>query len=836
MLGSMPTVTGKRVSEDSALKFTAILAATRVISETLATLPCNLLERVDERTSRVATEKSLQRIVHDAPNPEMDSMCYTDSQTQFTVNWGNDYSEIQRNTDGAIVALWPIHPSRIPLSNITRNPQEGYRGWEDITAGQPGEIVYWVKNDDGSVTPIPAEDMFHVPGVLSSNGITGQSMIRLVANAVGIGLSTEEHAGALFKNGAVTNMVIKSAKTVGKETAERLRTQWQQSFGSVGNHYKTLLLEDGMEPVPISMNAEETQLILARQFSVTEIARAYRLPPHFLADLTRSTNNNIEHQALEFVIYAMMPWIVRREKAMNRQLLTDEEKQRFYFKYNVMGLLRGAHAARSAFYTALFQMGVLSPNDIRELEDMNPVEGGDQRFVPGNNLIPLEKATELAEVQIEKTEAEIEKIKRPDPVPAAPAQPPANLIRELVRLECRDASEAVIERINSSDEESRARDAELARGQDELKTVTATNKTEIEHILTAHAETVNAAVAPIAPLAQQLTTTSELARNAFALIETAITSHAEATAQHAAILEQLPQKLVEPLTDLAKTVATNSEAAKTAIFEHISAQNEAFVSQVEAIPQLVSAAVAPIAEKMDANEKTLREHGDAERDATVEMIVKQAQATREDVAQQVAPITEKLDAVPQIVQQTVDALAKQAAEARNTAETDEIAAKQAEIDRKAAEIDEKLASERKTTERLLAFALQRGIDRLVGREANAIAGAREEPRGFTEWRTGFYKTFLRLFEHELDGFVPEFELCGVTIDPRWGADRYVGASIADLKTLDDTAADNHYDRLKAATDNFVKVIWTDRSKTLADELISRGRRLFDEKKEQKCTN
>lgn len=429
MAGTYGTSAGIRIDESTALTFSAVFSATRVISETMASLPCNLLEQVDARTTNKATSHPLWKVMHDEPNPEQDIMSWLDSQVAFQVNWGNSYSEIIRNTRGEVVALWPIHPSRIPLRNIKRNTTyvEDYDG---IDAGQPGEIVYYVNNDDGSKSPIAARDMLHVPGVLSTNGVTGQSIIKWGANSIGNAIAADQHAGAIFKNGAVTNIVLKHPKIIGPEAAERLRRQWQTTFGGVQNHYKTLLLEEGMEPVPINMNPDETQLLATRQFSVTEIARWYRLPPHLLGDLTRSSFSNIEQQNLDFIVYSLTPWIVRWEKAMQRQLLTAEEKKQYRFKFNINGLLRGDAAARASFYRTMFDLGAMSPNDIRNSEDMNPTEYGDQYFVQGNNAVPLEQVgdlaaahVELAEAQAELAEANAEKAKEPTPTPVSTPMP-----------------------------------------------------------------------------------------------------------------------------------------------------------------------------------------------------------------------------------------------------------------------------------------------------------------------------------------------------------------------------------------------------------------------------
>jgi HK97 family phage portal protein len=424
-MGGMPTVTGKRVSEEMALTFAPVMAATRIITEAVASLPLSTLEQVDERTKLPAVNHPLWTVLHDIPNPEQDKMSWFDMQVMFQVNWGNAYAEIQR-VGQDIVALWPIHPSRLPTCNITRNPTSP-PGIYQIRAGQPGEIVYWVRNDDGTLTPIPASDMLHVPGILSTNGITGQSIVRYAANAIGIGMATEEHAGAFFKNGASFSLAIVSDKIVGKEAAARLRESWQQTYGGSGNSYKTLIMEDGMKPMPLSTEPDKSQLTLARQFSVSEVARFWKVPPHMIGDLSKATFSNIEQQYLEFVVQSLGPWVQRWEKAMFRQLLTPEEQKRFFFRFNMNAMLRGDTAARSAFYSALFQLGAISPNDIRELEDWNPVEGGDTRFIPGNNLIPLTKAVEMADAQIKK-------LSEPAPAPQAPGKPPENERDDLIRI------------------------------------------------------------------------------------------------------------------------------------------------------------------------------------------------------------------------------------------------------------------------------------------------------------------------------------------------------------------------------------------------------------------
>lgn len=713
MLGSTLTVSGKRVSEDSALKVSAVCAATRIISETLASLPFNTLEQVDYRTQNKAIDHPLYRILHDIPNPEQDSMTWFDQQTAFIVNWGNCYAEIQR-FDGEIVALWPIHPSRIPLRNITRNPTDP-SDWHSIVVGKPGEIVYWVKNDDGTVTPIPKVDMLHVPGVLSSNGITGQSIVQLAANSIGIGMATEEHAGALFKNGAVSNIALTSPTKVSQATAERLRKQWQDTFAGVSNHYKTLLLEEGVTPAPINMNPEETQLILARQFSVTEIARWYRLPPHLLADLSRSTFANIEAENLSFVVHSMLPWIARWERALYRQLLTTSEKARYRFRFNVNGLLRGDTAARAQFYQVMFNLGAFSPNDIRAREDENPIPGGDQYFVQGNNAVPLDKVGQLAQAQIDAAN-------KPDPAPQQAAM--NERLAELRKLQ-----EHLIRQVELRDVADKS----------------------VHERVSAHFERQSASIAEIYTQVGAISTT---------------------LSEQGEYIQLIVPKLAEVAALTSTVVDTTHQFSATLD-------------------------VSGLMQKLD-------EHGEILADLPSE-IAKNLP---------IAAATPKID----------------------TSAAESVAIRETDVARREAELSERVTSERTVTEQTLAVCLKRGIESLAAWEAKALLGARESPRDFPRWRNEFYPRFLKRFSHELSDLTPAFESCGLILDLDWGGMRYSSQSIDDLKTLDVACGDNHYDYVKTCTDHFVKSDWTERPSALATEMVERGRRLFEERKDTKCVS
>lgn len=804
LVGTMQSSAGVHVSEETALALTAFSCGVRVISETIASLPCHLMERVDERTSKKATDHSLYRIVHDEPNPEQDSMQYFDCQLSWMVGWGDAFAEKEvfgRN----VVATWPIHPSRIPTRNIRRN---GY-DVKEIEVGEPGEIVYWVNNDDGTATPIPASSMLHVPGPLSRNGITGRSLLGIGRDAIGIAQATNDHAGAFYRNGANPNMVIKSPKTVGPDAAKRLRQQWQEMFGGVKNHYKTLILEDNMEAIPFTMSPEVSQLILARQFGVTEISRLLRIPPHMLMDLTRATFSNIESQGLDLIIYSLMPWIVRWERAMQRQLLFEPEKAKYRFKFNVMGLLRGDQAARAAFYKAGFDMGVFSPNDIREYEDLNPVEGGDQRFVPANNLVPLTAIGEMAQAQIDKTKAETERAQRPDPAPVAPASTDDDSDDEVTTEDVADTVRkefapiaamlaVIVERRDDQELTRRLLEEQITRSRE----IGERQTEQVRDALKAHAEEQIRLTREIlgehAPdwdeiagkFGEMLPDAEEIATNA------ALAALAQSSANLPAMLEEHKADMlgaVQRITDEAKE---SRESDRAALVEAVKPDNEA-----------IAAALAPVlTESLSETVKTGMEAGSEAVKAVVEgqHHVIQGLSDRIDAIQVHAPPE------PQPV---------------DTSVAEALALREAAVSLRESESDAREETRRAAALAVLTAALATRIGRLADWESKSLANAIEEPRKFQGWRKGFYGRFQKQFHEEIGVLSDSAAQIGVNLDLNWAADRWIGESIADLKPLDAAANDNHYDKLRESVTELRSRLWTDRPQSLAEAMVEHGIKL-----------
>lgn len=839
LMGSIQTSSGVMITEESALGLTAFACGVRVISETLASLPCNLLEQVDNRTTKKATSHSLYSIVHDQPNSEQDSMIFFDSQVALQVGWGNCYAEIQRTVSGAVYALLPIHPSRIPLGNIRRNSNNP----EEIYAGEPGELVYYVNNDDGTATPIPARDMLHVAGVLSKNGITGRSLVNLGRNALGIAQATEDHAGSFFKNGANPNMAIKSPKIVGKEAAERLRNQWQTVFGGVKNHYKTILLEEGMEAVPLTMSPEVSQLIVSRQYGVTEVARLLRIPPHMLMDLTRATFSNIEAQGQELITYSLMPWIVRWEKAMYRQLLTPEEKKKYRFKFNVMGLLRGDQAARGEFYSKLFQMGAFSPNQILELEDMNPVEGGDQRFVPANNLVPLDKIGDMAQ-------ANIDKVKGDTITAVEPVNPDAS---------SSDAAPVVVD--GTQDVQATALNGAQIAAMVQITTLLATDQLPPEAT-----RAMLKAAFPSMDDSLIKTIVEDLARFEPDIPEP---DPVPAPPPEPAKTDQ-PSQPPDTQTDTATQVTSLVKKALRAIKR----QEKAISSLSDGVSEKVAAieceikrsaeaqsdahqiALSQIVESVDAKISAAVEEQRGERAQSQELVQEMVARSGETVGGIASAMKEYVETLPGAMETAFQPLTaafneqKEASENGtrevlaaieanavaivpapppvDTSAIEAIAVREAAVAQRERELAEQLASERQASHGVLNAAIRVRLENLADWESKSLAKAVDRPKEFKTWREKFYPRFSKQFAAVLSEMAPYAAQVGVVLEPDAIAERYSVASITDLKTLDEFADDNWHDRLREGTDMLRKNLWTERVAALATEVIEQGKLQFEE--------
>lgn len=384
------TISGEHVTEGMADKMAAVWCATRIISEGMASLPLNYIEKTGPRTRREANESPLWPLLHDAPNKEQDAFAWRDQAVKFQILRGDAFFEIERSFDTSeIIGLWPIHPSRV---TVTR---DAVRTMQNTHVGGNGRLTYLVKMDDLTEVAMDADDVLHLPGAISEDGLTGKSYVRIASESLGIIKATEKHVGSFFKNGASPDMAVIVKERIPKEEQENLRATWRKQYTGAENAHKALMLFGDSDIKSVGVNPEEAQLLESRKFGVAEVARFWMVPRHFLMDNEASTFNNVELLSLNFLKYTLRAWLRRWEAALNRQLISEGQRNRFTFKFNLNAFLQGDSEARSKYYESLYKMGVLSINDIREKEDMNPIEGGDVHLIQGNNMFPLDRVDEL---------------------------------------------------------------------------------------------------------------------------------------------------------------------------------------------------------------------------------------------------------------------------------------------------------------------------------------------------------------------------------------------------------------------------------------------------------
>ena len=386
---------GVYVSEDTALKTSAVYACVKVIAESIASLPLHLV-REDKGVKTRARDHPLFGVLHDLANEETTSLNFREAMLASLLLWGNAYARIECEK-GHVTALWFLKPQRM----------------EVVRDKHTGKIVYRYNTEDtGQAVEFGPREIFHVIG-FSLDGLKGLSPIQYAKQTIGLTMATEEFGAKFFSNGARPGGVLESPGVV-KDT-DRLRAAWNAQFQGGKNAHKVAVLEEGVKYRAIGVPPEDAQFLETRKFQLSEICRIFRVPPHMIADLDRATFSNIEHQAIEFVQHTLRPWIVRFEQAVYKCLLSPGERHLYYARFNVDGLLRGDYASRMQGYAVGRQNGWLSANDIRELEDMNPIEGGDIYLVNGN----MTPATDKAGGQVFPAPPP-EPSSRPEPAPREP--------------------------------------------------------------------------------------------------------------------------------------------------------------------------------------------------------------------------------------------------------------------------------------------------------------------------------------------------------------------------------------------------------------------------------
>ena len=368
------TTSGKTVNERTALQTTAVYACVRILSETIASLPLHVY-RYTEGGKTKDTEHVLYTLLHDEPNPDMTSFVFRETLMSHLLIWGNAYAQILRDRSGQVIGLYPLLPDQMSVHRSEKGKlYYVYNRYEEDNPNfqEKGSIV------------LSQEEVLHIPG-LGFDGLIGYSPIALAKNAVGMTLACEEYGASFFSNGANPGGVLEHPGIL--KDPGKVRDSWNAVYQGTRNAHKVAVLEEGMSYKQIGIPPEEAQFLETRKFQINEIARLFRIPPHMVGDLEKSSFSNIEQQSLEFVKYTLDPWVVRFEQALKKSLLLPEEKKTHFIKFNVDGLLRGDYQSRMNGYAIGRQNGWLSTNDIRKLEELNPIpseEGGDLYLINGN--------------------------------------------------------------------------------------------------------------------------------------------------------------------------------------------------------------------------------------------------------------------------------------------------------------------------------------------------------------------------------------------------------------------------------------------------------------------
>jgi HK97 family phage portal protein len=391
MLANAGTAAGVQISEHNALTVSDVYKCCRVITEAIAMLPCEVY-MTNAQGKTKAVDHPLYHLLQCEPNDHMTAFTYLEVMLLNLLLWGRHASYIERGKFGQPVALWPIRPDLFRFEV------------------RDGQMWFYVTTQGGVQTKFWEDEILYIPG-LTRDGYFPYSPIALHRETLGLSKATEMYGASFFGNGSHSGGFLSTEGNLSPEAAKRLKDSWEEKNSGMEAAHRVVVLEEGLKFTANTIPPEDAQFLQTRKFQRSEIAGIFRVPPHKIGDLDRSTNNNIEHQDMEFYRDTVAPWATRIEQGMNRRLLMPGEKGKVFIKFDITGMMRGDTAARMAFYLGMFQTGSFGPNDILAAEGFPKVEGGDQRFVP-MNMVPLDKAAQLADANASSSKEAVDATKQ----------------------------------------------------------------------------------------------------------------------------------------------------------------------------------------------------------------------------------------------------------------------------------------------------------------------------------------------------------------------------------------------------------------------------------------
>lgn len=371
LFGGTESAAGELVTADTMLSLSAVWAAVSLLSRTQASLPLFVYERTGPESRQKATAHPLHALLHEAPNEEMTAYTFRQVMQANVLLWGNSYAIIERDRAGRPLALVPQHPSRVMLQR-----------------DDAGRLVYIVLIEGGGQRAYPAENVLHFRG-LSVDGLTGLSPVAYARETLGLAIGAEKFAARYFGNGARPCGLLVPPRPLSAEAARELQEAWRAWYGSENAH-RLAVVQPGTTWIPLTMPLEDAQFLETRRFSVTEIARWFGVPPHMIGDLERATFSNIEHQGIEYVVYSLRPHLVSVEQELMHKLLSPAERGQYFIEHVVDGLLRGDITTRYNAYATAISHGFRCPDEVRALENLNPIpDGSGKVFTRPVNVAPV---------------------------------------------------------------------------------------------------------------------------------------------------------------------------------------------------------------------------------------------------------------------------------------------------------------------------------------------------------------------------------------------------------------------------------------------------------------
>ena len=346
---------------DKALTLTSVWNAIRLLSESVSSLPITVYRKENNGDKVEDVNNRIYNLIKFKPNNFQNKITFFEYVMYSVLTDGNAYVQIVRDNSANPVQLLPLNPDYVNIF-IKEN-----------------ELFYQM--DGGSV--LDSSDVLHIK-LITDDGIEGLSPIDQCAKAINWSLSMEEFGSTFFKNGAKPSSVLSTDRALSETAIERLKNSFNSSYAKLKSSNSTIILEEGLSFKPISISPEQAQFLASRQFGIEEIARIFNIPPHMLKDLSKSSFNNIEMQSQEYVTYTLMPYLTRIEQEMNLKLFRTNELGKTFVEFNVNGLLRGDVKTRNEAYKTAIQNGYMSINEVRQKENLNSIEGGDQHFIPMN--------------------------------------------------------------------------------------------------------------------------------------------------------------------------------------------------------------------------------------------------------------------------------------------------------------------------------------------------------------------------------------------------------------------------------------------------------------------